>query len=337
MANARTPLSFDTLSRFSPSLILELTATPKTKHAPGDENYASNILYSVSAAELKAEEMIKMPIKLTTDSDWRKTIGAALDCQSALELAAQAEEKETGEYIRPLILFQAQAARADDPTRLTYDIVEKFLLEDKRLPKDQIAVHSGPRKDLDDVPIADRDCKIRYIITVQKLKEGWDCPFAYVLCSVAEQFSATAIEQILGRVLRMPKAKRKNRDALNCAYAYVASQSFDETAQRLKDGLVEGSGFNKLEADQIVAPQSNMGFAEVAEEFHHESDPLPDKDVSAEVVEKVIERLPASIRARVSFDPSKRSLVYKGPMTRENRNVLQLVLATVLCYHLNKL
>lgn len=74
--NARTALSFDTLARFSPSLILELTATPQTEHDPSREKHASNILYSVSAAELKAEQMIKMPIKLTTDANWQKTIGA---------------------------------------------------------------------------------------------------------------------------------------------------------------------------------------------------------------------------------------------------------------------
>jgi type III restriction enzyme len=118
--NARTALSFDTLARFSPSLILELTATPQTEHNPARDKHASNILYSVSAAELKAEEMIKMPIKLTTDSNWQKTIGAAYDCRAALEEAAKAEQAETGEYIRPIILFQAQSASATDATRIAY-------------------------------------------------------------------------------------------------------------------------------------------------------------------------------------------------------------------------
>ncbi|NBB81529.1 MAG: DEAD/DEAH box helicase family protein, partial [Verrucomicrobia bacterium] len=279
--NARTALSFDTLARFSPSLILELTATPQTEHNPSREKHASNILYSVSAAELKAEEMIKMPIKLTTDSNWQKTIGAAFDCREALEEAAKAEEAETGEYIRPVMLLQAQSALATDDTRITYDKVEKHLVE-RGIPPDQIAVHTGPRKDLDDHTIADSDCRVRYIITVSKLKEGWDCPFAYVLCSVAEQVSPTAIEQVLGRVLRMPKAKRKHRDALNQAYAFVASRNFDETAQKLKDGLVEGAGFNRMEADQIVAPQSDLGFADAADDFQHESEPLIEEDIPSD-------------------------------------------------------
>lgn len=325
--NARTPLSFETLARFSPSLILELTATPQTEHVPSRDKHASNILYSVSAAELKAEEMIKMPIKLTTDRDWGNTIGAAIDCRRALEDAAKAEQAETGEYIRPLVLLQAQSANKNDPHRLTYDVIEKFLIEDKGIPKDEIAVHSGPRKDLDEHVIEDPACSVRYVITVQKLKEGWDCPFAYVLCSVAEQVSSTAIEQILGRVLRLPKAKRKRRDALNQAYAFVASQSFDDTARKLRDGLVDGAGFERLEAEQIVTPQGDLGFTAVSEDMLHESDPLPSDDLLNEDIDQVIAKLPVSVRSRVSFNPDKRSVTYKGPMTKENRNVLQLALA----------
>ena len=48
--NARSPLSMEVLERFQPRAILELTATPET-----DEN-PSNVLHSVSAAELKAEK-----------------------------------------------------------------------------------------------------------------------------------------------------------------------------------------------------------------------------------------------------------------------------------------
>lgn len=324
--NARTALSFDTLARFSPSLILELTATPQTEHQPAREKHASNILYSVSAAELKAEEMIKMPIKLTTDGDWQKTIGAAYDCREALEEAAKAEEDETGEYIRPIVLYQAQSASKGDDTRLTWERVEQHL-RDRGIPADQIAVHTGPRKDLDDHDIADPACRIRHIITVSKLKEGWDCPFAYVLCSVAEQVSPTAIEQVLGRVLRMPKARRKQRDALNQAYAFVASRSFDATAQKLKDGLIEGAGFNKMEADQIVAPQTDMGFADAAEDREHESEPLSDDDTPAEEIAEALAKLPATVRNKVRFDPGTRSMTVKGTMSREAKNLLHLALA----------
>jgi len=328
--NSRTDLSFRTLARFSPSIILELTATPQTEHNPARDKHASNILYSVSAAELKAEEMIKMPIRLTTDGEWTKTVGAALDSQRMLEEAAKAEEAETGEYIRPIILFQAQSASKTDPHRLTWEKIDEHLKTDQRIPKEHISVHTGPRKDLDVIPdIFDPECPVRYIITVSKLKEGWDCPFAYVLCSVADQVSPVAVEQILGRILRMPNAKRKRRDALNQSYAYIVSSSFDTTAQQLKTGLVEGAGFNRMEADQIVAPQQDMGFSEVAEEYQHESGPLPEETIPPETITAAIEKLPPSVKTRVSFNPETRTISYKGPMTRESRNILHLGLASV--------
>ena len=326
--NARTSLSFDTLSRFDPSLILELTATPQTLHDPAREIYPSNVLHSVSAAELKAEHMIKMPIRLTTDRDWRTTIGAALDCRDALEEAARAETVQTGAYLRPIILFQAQTARKAVPDRLTYDRVEAFLRDDRKVPADQIAVHTGNRKDLDAIPeVGDPACPVRYIITVQKLKEGWDCPFAYVLCSVAEQTSPTAVEQILGRVLRMPGAKPKNRPTLNEAYAFVASSSFNDTAQRLKDGLVDGAGFNRAEIDSLVPAQSEMGYDLAADESEHVSDALDDDVMDIAEMTAAIARLPVSVRTRLRFTEDTRKLTFTGPMTKEARNLIHLALA----------
>ena len=95
------------------------------------------------------------------------------------------ERQDTGEYIRPIMLIQAQPKRKDKET-LTVDVVKTCLLEDSRIPENQIAIATGDEKELEDVDVLDPKCEIRYIITVYALKEGWDCPFAYVLCSVAE-------------------------------------------------------------------------------------------------------------------------------------------------------
>ena len=150
---------------------------------------------------------------------------------------------------------------------------------------------------------------MRYIITVSKLKEGWDCPFAYVLCSVSEQVSPVAVEQVLGRILRMPCAVRKRRDALNQSYAYIVSRSFDDTAQQLRNGLIEGAGFNKLESADIIAPQQNLGLDTAAEETRHESDPLPEETTPPETVLAAIAKLPPSVKARVSFNSEVRKLL----------------------------
>lgn len=329
--NARTALSFETLCRFDPSMILELTATPRTDPDPTGENPASNVLFHVSAAELKAEEMIKLPIRLQTDTEWRKVVGQALDCQAALEEAAGSEEADTGEHIRPIILFQAQSKSKTDPDRLTPERVAQFLTDDKRIPREQIAIHATGFAELDKIDdISDPACPVRYVITVQKLREGWDCPFAYVLCSVAELNSKVAVEQILGRVLRMPRARRKTRDVLNRAYAFVTSRDFGETANMLKDGLVEGAGFNRLEAAELVKAHQGLSFEEDRADYEHRSDAMPDEPgVSDEAVTAAIEKLPPSLKVRVKFDPATREIAVTRALSRDDRNLMHLAFAKV--------
>lgn len=329
--NARTTLSFETLQRFDPSLILELTATPQLQKDIANSVFPSNVLFHVSAAELKAEQMIKLPIRLNTDSDWRKVVGQALDCQKALEEAAVAEETDTGEYIRPIVLFQAQSKSKTDPHRLTPEMVVQFLTDDKRIPRDQIAIHATGFAELDAIEdITAPGCPVRYVITVQKLREGWDCPFAYVLCSVAELNSPTAVEQILGRVLRMPKARRKTRDVLNRAYAFVASNNFQAVAEKLKDGLVDGAGFDRLEAENLVRQHGAFEFADERADFMHKSDALPEAPTAtAESVAAAIAKLPSSLKVRVQFDPETREIGVTRPLSRDERNLMQLAFASV--------
>ena len=273
--NARTELSFETLARFNPSAIIEFTATPDTEQNP------SNVLYTVSAAELQAEDMIKMPIQLETDPEWKRLLATAIAQRNALEIDAEKEREEAGEYIRPVMLIQAQPRRRDRET-LTVEVVENCLLEEHGIPEEHIARATGEDKELDDININDPECQIRYVITVQALREGWDCPFAYVLCSVAEMRSSTAIEQILGRVMRLPKAQRKKQESLNSAYAFVASQNFYDTAAALADGLVQ-NGFEKQAAAELIRPvdeqQNELPFVGST----IESDPEPAPAASGEV------------------------------------------------------
>ena len=102
-----------------------------------------------------------------------------------------------------------------------------------------------------------QDEPIRFIITKQALKEGWDCPFAYVFCSVADVHSSKDVEQLLGRILRMPNVKRKEKPALNKAYAFVSSNSFYNTAKNLQDSLIS-SGFTAAEASELIEVAPNQ-------------------------------------------------------------------------------
>ena len=246
--NARSPLSMQVLERFQPRAIIELTATPEAKKNP------SNVLSSVSAAELKAESMVKLPIILSAETGFKEIMTAAIAMRGELEVHANAERKETGEYIRPILLFQAEPRDKNRPDALTVEVLEKSLREEHNIPENQIAVATGTERGLEGVNLNSEDCLIRYVITQSALKEGWDCPFAYVLCSLAHLHSSTAVEQVLGRILRMPRAERKKREALNRAYAYVRSPHFYLAAEALKDSLVKGSGYDKKEVSEFFIP-----------------------------------------------------------------------------------
>ncbi len=189
--NARTSLTFDTLARLAPAGILEMTATPDSKPASG-----SNVLFSTSATELKLENMIKLPIHLTEHENWRKTVDAAIRERTRLEEISGGENR----YIRPIILSQAE--NKDGEVKL--DVLHDYLVQVDGIAEDEIAAATGNIRDLDGIDLFSPSCPIRYIITFQALKEGWDCSFAYVFCSVANIESRKDVEQLLGRVSGSP-------------------------------------------------------------------------------------------------------------------------------------
>lgn len=232
--NYSSPLSLDVMQKLRPAAVIELTATP----AQG-----ANVLYQVSASELEAESMIKFPIRLEESFSWETAIDRAVQSRTALETLAARE----AEYIRPIALFQAENKNRE----VTVEVVKKYLIDGAKVPENQIAIATGERRELDGVNLSARDCPIRYVITVQALKEGWDCPFAYVFCSLAKVHSPKDAEQLLGRVLRMPYATRRTAPELNKAYAFVAVREWQQAAAQIYDNLLE-MGFEKPEAKRAI-------------------------------------------------------------------------------------
>jgi len=236
---AGTNLSFDMLAALRPSCIVEFTATPNT-----DPKTGSNVLYRASAAQVKGAQMIKLPIVLIEHPDWRAAVHDAIDTRARLAETALADPR----YIRPLTLFQAQ----DKGQEVTVEVLRQYLIENENIPAEKIAIATGAQRELDSLNLFNPSCSVDFIITVEALKEGWDCSFAYVLCSVANIGSAIDIEQLLGRVLRMPYAEERSQPALNRAYTHVSSPRFGEAAKKLTDTLVQKMGFEPDEAANVV-------------------------------------------------------------------------------------
>jgi type III restriction enzyme len=241
--NAESELSVDMLKEINPCFILDLTATPRKN---------SNIISFIDALELKKENMVKLPVIVYNHQDKTEVINSALQLQKRLEHQAMDEEKKGGKYIRPIVLFQAQPRNADDNT--TFEKLKEKLIELK-IPEEQIKIKTANFNELKNEDLMSKDCPVRYIITVNALKEGWDCPFAYILASLADKSSAVDVEQILGRVLRQPYVMKHNFPLLNLSYVLTASSKFLDTLDNIVKGLNK-AGFSDNDyklADTSVA------------------------------------------------------------------------------------
>lgn len=281
--NNRTEQAFRTLRNLHPLGLIELTATPTA---------GSNVIWHVGAQALQREEMIKLPIVLMEHpTGWKDAVRDAILTRDRLETLALKEP----DYIRPVLLFQAEAKNGEATVEAL--LAHLISADGEKLDRRQIAVATGEQKELDGISLADPACPIRYVITVEALKEGWDCPFAYVLCSLQDAKSAKDVEQLLGRVLRMPYARSRVTPELNKAYAHIVAQGFARVADQLADRLVNNMGFEAYEA-ALAIQQALL--------------PLPDGQAAApRVVEAAIplpavpaQAVPASLAPMLEIRPT---------------------------------
>ena len=250
--HATSKLSKEMLQNFNPSFVLDLTATPKN---------GSNIISFVDARQLKAENMVKLPVIVYNRKSQEDVFVSAISLRRKLENEAVEEQKNGGRYIRPVVLFQAQPRTNDDST--TYDKIKHTLI-DMGIPESEIAIKTADKDELKNIDLSSHDCSIRYIITVNALKEGWDCPFAYILATVANRTSSIDVEQILGRILRLPNTRKNEREVLNLSYVITSSNAFYATLDKVVAGL-NAAGFTSKDyrIDDYVEPNTEFSVEQV--------------------------------------------------------------------------
>ncbi|WP_120078418.1 DEAD/DEAH box helicase [Aurantiacibacter odishensis] len=303
---AVTDLSQEMQRRVNPSAIIEFSATPHKK---------SNLLYSVSAQELKDEQMIKLPVMLAEHPSWQQAVDGAIAKRAELEDIAELDK----DYIRPIVLFQAQ----NRDQEANVDTLKAYLIE-QGIVENRIAVATGDQRELDNIDLFRPDCPVDFVITVQALKEGWDCSFAYVFCSLANIASATDAEQLLGRVLRMPYAERRKAPQLNNAYAHLASPTFSAAAMALKDRLVN-MGFRDDEAVENIQPQQQTLDTGL---WGQQTRPKPSVNVSVELDDDTASaiRKVAPDKIEVVASDGGTSIKVTGFLTPQQRQELEAAL-----------
>lgn len=230
---AYSDIARNTMAGLNPRFMLELSATPKAAR--------SNILVSVSGRALKEEEMIKLPIELRniTNGDWKDTLTAAWEQTRQLQAAADAVHDNTGRYIRPIMLVRVERTGKDQRGGgfVHSEEVREFLVTRLGLPPEAIRVQTADVKELNGEDLLSEYSPVRAIITKDALREGWDCPFAYVLAILSQTTADTALTQMIGRVLRQPHAQATGVAALDSAWVYCFEQRVSDAVENIKKGL----------------------------------------------------------------------------------------------------
>lgn len=322
----QTPLSYEMLKDVNPSFVLEFTATPKGK---------SNVLVNISARELKEEKMIKMPIYLANRTPWQETIYEGIEKRNNLE---KITKKIKEPYIRPIMLIQAEQEK-ENRNKIFVERIRQFLINEAKIPVGEIAVQTSKTKELPALEILSaKNCPIRYIITVNALREGWDCPFAYILVSVSNLGARISVEQTIGRIMRLPYAREYSDTALNSAYVFASTRNFSQTSEMVIKGLQE-NGYEditpiqkgvsiptnkfkkKIKDDNIIVPYINIKDGAVLRKLDYVGDLIGN------------ESLLVNKEAEIDFQITDDNQIVKIDIGQDNKFVRETAGKLKLIYH----
>ena len=252
---AISDLAFNTLYGFNPCFVLELTATPRDVQPRRERKLRrwrhANLLVEVTGRELDREGMIKIPLNLEPrqGTDWRATLNAALTKLDTLQAEAERLRSDTNRYIRPIMLVQVERTGEDqrEGGHIHAEDVRDWLLT-AGFDEGEVAIKTAQRNDLnqpENQDLLSPTNRVRAIVTKQALQEGWDCPFAYVLCALAASSNLNAMTQLVGRILRQPGAMKTGVEALDECHIITHHAGTAAVVEAIKAGL-EGDGLGDL-------------------------------------------------------------------------------------------
>jgi type III restriction enzyme len=199
-----------------PHAIVGLTATPDPK-TPDDQ-----IIYRYPLAAAIAEKWVKTPVIVGRRDDRADAMTKLSDGLALLSYKDEALEAycvETGSpRVNPVMLLIAKDTAEADEFR---EVLASHEFESGRWADTILLVHSklkGEEKEralADLAAVEEPDSKVRIIVSVGMLKEGWDVKNVYVIASMRPSVSDVLTEQTLGRGLRLPFGKHTGIELLD--------------------------------------------------------------------------------------------------------------------------
>ena len=223
------------VSRLNPSLVLEFSATPNQG--------ISNLLVDISGADLKREEMIKLPVQVTsfTNSEWQFTLEQAHATLERLTNDAVKMQMATGRYIRPIAIVRVERTGKNqrDGERIHSLDAKDFLIGNLGVSPQAVAIKSSEIDEIGDIDLLSELVPIQWIITKDAIKEGWDCPFAYLLVMLDNTRASLALTQLIGRVIRQPYAQFTGHVQLDQSYVHCWNTDVGVAVGKIRDGLAQ--------------------------------------------------------------------------------------------------
>lgn len=205
------------ITDLNPFAIVGLTATPDEKKAPNEE-----IIYKYPLAAAIADKWVKTPVIVARKDDRSDKMtkladGAALLRYKKAAADAYTAENDLAEINPVMLIIASNTAEADE----FGEILRSEEFEGGAWADSLLVVHSNLKDEAKEKALAeleaveDPDSKVRVIISVGMLEEGWDVKNVYVIASMRPSVSKVLTEQTLGRGLRLPFGKYTDIEILD--------------------------------------------------------------------------------------------------------------------------
>jgi type III restriction enzyme len=264
----------NTLDGLNPSMIIGLSATPA-------ERKGMNVLVEIMGKELDDEDMIKLDMHLhspTISGNWKEMMNDIKRKRESLEKEAIKLKGNKGIYIRPIALIQVERTGKDqrESGKVHSEDVREYLIE-RGVSAFEIAVKSSEMDEIKEEKLLSESCEIRYIITKEALKEGWDCSFAYILGIIPNARTESSMTQLVGRILRQPYATKTEIKELDESYVYFTRGETIDILNNIQKGF------------------QDEGLGDLIKNITPESGPTGSKKIKTKIKPEIIKKYPESL------------------------------------------
>jgi len=234
-----------------PTAVVGLTATPHL-------STQQHVVYEYDLAEAIADKYVKIPV-LVARSDGHKDLrtqladgGALLDAKdTAMRTYCDTTQQQ---YVRPVMFVVAD--KIDEAADISEMLAGPDLLGN---PDQVLLVTSDQSKEaldrLDD--LENPHSKVRAVVSVSMLKEGWDVKNIYVIAAVRPLRSQLLTEQVLGRGLRLPFGRRTGNGMLDTVEV-LSHDSFRDLLSSAEALFLRSLGASAEDVDATEATEPGV-------------------------------------------------------------------------------